>query len=199
MNKKVLIGIIVGAVILVAVVIGVVVGLPSDPASNCKHDDASKVIVLKAKQPTCQETGLTTGKKCLTCGTILIAQATVDKINCIESQWIVDKKANYDGDGKRHTECTMCGKVFKTETIKFEVSDGFWYVKTGDTCEVFYYTDHYNETNIVVPKYFKGLLVTGLKDGAFMKNETITSVTIPGSVTKIGSYAFDECTSLKYI
>ncbi len=38
--------------------------------------------------------------------------------------------------------------------------------------------------------------VTSIGDGAFLKCRSLTSVTIPGSVTSIGDYAFDYCLSL---
>lgn len=168
---------------------------------ECKHDDASQVWVLEAKQPTCQETGLTAGKKCLICGEMIIVQATVDKISCIESAWIVDKKPNYDEDGRQHTECIMCGKVFKNQTLKFEVDEtNFFYVKTGDTCKLYYVeTVIPKSTDVIVPKYYKNLLVTGLYYTAFMKKDKITSITMPNSITKIESFAFWGCDSLKYI
>ncbi len=34
------------------------------------------------------------------------------------SSWIIDKKATVNSSGKKHKECTECGKVLKTATIK---------------------------------------------------------------------------------
>ena len=168
---------------------------------ECKHDDASKIEVLQSKSPTCQEAGLTAGKKCLICDKIIVAQETVNKISCIESDWIVDKKANYDGDGKEHTECTMCGKVFKTKTIEFEIdTSNFFHVKTGDTCKVYYIVTVVPKSyDVIVPKYYKDLLVTGLNNAAFFKQDKITSVTLPNSITKIEQFAFWGCDSLEHI
>ena len=38
-----------------------------------------------------------------------------------------------------------------------------------------------------------------IADGAFNECETITSLTIPGSVTRIGSHAFQDCTMLETV
>lgn len=35
----------------------------------------------------------------------------------IESQWIIDKEATIDAAGSKHIECTVCGKILKTEAI----------------------------------------------------------------------------------
>ena len=49
--------------------------------------------------------------------------------------------------------------------------------------------------DVVIPSATNGLPVTSIGDYAF-DDSTLTNVTIPGSVTNIGSYAFVECTNL---
>ena len=66
MNKKLLIGIIAGVVAIGAVVGGVFL---------FKHEHIEEIIPAVA--PTCEDTGLTEGKKCSDCGEILISQQTV--------------------------------------------------------------------------------------------------------------------------
>ncbi len=68
------------------------------------------------------------------------------------------------------------------------------------------YNDHteikkYNGTAAVVeiPSEIEGLVVTAIRPRAFEKNETITSVTIPDTVTSIGEYSFVLCSKLKTI
>src|ERR1035441_7867405 len=48
---------------------------------------------------------------------------------------------------------------------------------------------------VVIPGMTNGLTVTSIAYGAF-QSSTLTSVTIPGSVTSIGDNAFYFCTSL---
>ena len=45
-------------------------------------------------------------------------------------------------------------------------------------------------TNIVIPATYKGLPVTSIGGSAFVRCSSLTSVTIPNSVTSIGEYAF---------
>jgi hypothetical protein len=52
--------------------------------------------------------------------------------------------------------------------------------------------------DIGIPRTIAGLPVVGIGDGAF-EDSSLTSVTIPSSVTNIGNYAFDYCYNLTSI
>src|SRR5690242_2749344 len=49
--------------------------------------------------------------------------------------------------------------------------------------------------DVVIPASIDGYPVTSIGDGAF-QGSSLTSVTIPNSVTNIGDNAFSECTGL---
>ena len=83
----------------------------------CKHDDPTRIVVVEAVAPTCQETGLTEGIKCTICDTLVVPQLIVQTIDCIAGDWIVDLKPTHTENGKCHTECTMCGALLQKETI----------------------------------------------------------------------------------
>ena len=51
-------------------------------------------------------------------------------------------------------------------------------------------------TEVVIPAQIEGLPVRAIGDEAFNDNDSLTSVTIPGSVTVIGEMAFANCGSL---
>jgi hypothetical protein len=150
----------------------------------CKHDDPTKIILVEAVAATCQETGLTEGMKCTLCGTMVVPQMVLNTIECIESDWIVDKKPTNTEDGKRHTECTMCKNIFNEETL-ISGNKKMEYVLVGETYQV-KGIGNCTDTDIVIPSTYNGLPVTSIGEDAFTGRSSLTSVTIPDSVTIIG-------------
>ena len=57
-----------------------------------------------------------------------------------------------------------------------------------------------SDTDVVIPEYIEAsgeqIAVKKINDKAFYNNDAITSITIPDSVTKIGSGAFSGCSNL---
>lgn len=185
---------------------------------TCKHDDPTEIVVVKDEKPTCQKTGLTEGMKCNLCGTMVVPQVSVKTIGCIAGDWIVDKEATHTEDGKRHSECKMCGELVSENVIlsgnkklKYSLLDDNSYSVVGiGTC---------TDVNIVIPRTYddkpvsridcdafalckslKSIMipdsVTSIGDGAFTLCKSLTNITIPNSVTSIGDFAFNQCTSL---
>ena len=75
-----------------------------------------------------------------------------------------------------------------TNGITYQLSgDGTYYIVTG-----------YNgsDTAIVIPSSVNGIPVKEIAANAFKGKQRITSITVPDSVTYIGSYAFSGCISL---
>ena len=150
---------------------------------------------------TCTKTGLTEGKHCSECNEIIVPQNTTSVINCIESDWIIDKKPTYTETGNKHKECTMCGTILNTDIIpilipseglEFELnSDGISYSVVGiGSC---------NDTDLVIPCTYNNLPVTSIGNNAFLNCKSITSVIIFESVKTIDLYAFCGCESLSSI
>ena len=75
-------------------------------------------VVLSATAPTCTEGGLSEGTCCAVCGKLLVEQQAFPPLGHLPSEWIVDAEAQIGVDGQRHTECTVCGAVLKTEKLK---------------------------------------------------------------------------------
>jgi hypothetical protein len=167
--------------------------------SSCKHDDPTKIVVCEAKAPTCQEAGLTEGMKCTLCDTMVVPQTVVPKIDCIESDWIVDKEATKTEDGKKHTECTMCHRKMQ-DVVLPAGSKGLSYVLNDDG-KGYSVTGIGNCTDrdIVIPRTYNDLPVTSIGDAAFFVCTSLSSVVIPDSVTTIGDAAFYGCDSLTSI
>ena len=76
-----------------------------------------------------------------------------------------------------------------SEGLKFTMYDTYCEVSGIGECQ---------DTNIVIPRSYNDLPVTGIV-GAFFRNTTITSVIIPDSVTTIGLMSFKDCTSLESV
>ncbi len=70
-----------------------------------------------------------------------------------------------------------------------------------DTDEYIYYLKKYKGTggDIVIPSEINGKKIEKIGNGAFSGNTSLTSITIPDSVTSIGYEAFKGCTSLKSV
>ena len=85
---------------------------------------------------------------------------------------------------------------FMTVPAHAENNDGFEYVIKDGNAVIIDYTGTEKEINI--PDTINGYPVTKIGDRAF-EGMDITDVTIPSGVTVIGSLAFGNCTSLKYM
>ena len=143
-----------------------------DPAQDCLHFGHTEVTDARVV-PTCTETGLTEGKHCSACGEVLVAQEIIPVL------------------GHEFVEgiCTRCGSKKPSEGLAFALSsDGKSYSVTGiGTC---------TDTDLVIPDLYNNLPVTSIERSAFSDCSSLTRVTIPDSVTRIGSFAFFSCDNL---
>lgn len=127
-KKKIVIGVIV--VLLIAAVIALVIflgGESIDDAINkgnttttkpkCPHDDPSQIVIKKAIEPTCMGPGLTEGKQCKKCGTMISVQKPIYEIDCIEGEWVVELEPTETEDGYECTRCVMCGDIINERVI----------------------------------------------------------------------------------
>lgn len=70
------------------------------------------------------------------------------------------------------------------------LSDGTYAVSVGEIA---------GKSEIVIPATYEGKAVTAIKESAFYGCESLTSITIPESITDIGPYAFSGCSGLTNI
>ena len=162
--------------------------------AECAHKETE---VLEGKAATCTEIGLTDGSKCKKCGEILVAQTVLPVIDHIESGWIVDIDATKTEDGKKHTECTVCGMQMAEDIIQATGSVGLkfslhydnqsYFVSGIGTC---------TDSDIVIPNTYNNLPVTTIGSHAFSSCDSLTSVIIGDSVTYISTRAFYHCSNL---
>jgi len=143
-----------------------------DSVQDCLHLGHTEVTDARV-EPTCTKTGLTEGKHCSACGEVLVAQE------------IIPLLGHEFADGI----CTRCGSKKPSEGLAFALSsDGKSYSVTGiGTC---------TDTDLVIPDLYNNLPVTSIERSAFSDCSSLTRVTIPDSVTRIGSFAFFSCDNL---
>ena len=91
--------------LFVAVLVAI---LTSCGGNDCKHDDSSKIIELKGKNPTCQEDGFTWGIKCLACDEMLKPQTTIPKVNHSYSEWEEIISPTFTSAGLGTRKCIWC-------------------------------------------------------------------------------------------
>ena len=137
-------------------------------------------VTDEAVAPTCTATGLSEGKHCAACDEVIVKQTTVKKLDHDYIDYI----------------CSICEKKLETTNPgNFEfnlLSDGTYSVKVKSNILL--------RGDVVIPNTYNGKPVTEIADQSFwINNEYITSITVPDSVTKIGTYAFSDCRALKTI
>lgn len=76
-----------------------------------------------------------------------------------------------------------------TEELSFAPADNGGWMVTG--------MGNYSSSDVVIPQTYQDGPVTEIDENAFICNKTITSVIIPDSVEKIGTYAFGDCPKLQ--
>ena len=164
-------------------------------------------VIDAAVAPSCTQTGLTQGSHCSVCSVPIIAQQIIPTSEHTESDWIIDVYPTYTSTGSQHTECTVCGVTLQTDTIDtLPYSEGLEYELVEDPENGNYYKvvgiGTYSGTDVIIPAthidteiYAEELPVRAIGASAF-KEENITSVSIPNSVTTIETYAFRYCSKL---
>ena len=184
--------------------------------TNIQEKTGHTEVIDAAVPATCTTTGLTEGKHCSVCKTVLVKQEVVPTIphkevidaavpatctttgltegsHCsvcniilLEQKVVALKMHNYEND-----ICTECGSMNYTQGLEFTLSSD------GKNYSVSNYTGI--SKDIIIPSIYKNKYVTSIDMFAFKDCYSITSVTIPDSVTTIGAYAFVNCSSLTSI
>lgn len=84
--------------------------------------------------------------------------------------------------------CTICGVQVDTNGIEYKLNDdelGYTLISVGS----------FSGAELVIDS-FNGLPITKIGERAFCKNETLASISLPTSITVVGSGAFLGCTNL---
>ena len=95
-----------------------------------------KWVIDAAVAPTCTQTGLTEGKHCSVCNTVLTPQTTVEKLPHSWDDGVETKAPTCTEEGVKTFTCSRCNNT-KTESIPALDHDwGEWEVKTPATEEM---------------------------------------------------------------
>ena len=133
--------------------------------------------ILPSVAATCTTSGLTEGKKCSTCGEILVAQTTVPA-------------GHNFVDGK----CTVCDEIDYSNFIFNLLDDGTYEIAAKDPKNL--------PMDVIIPGEYKGVSVTRIAENGFKSNGAIifkSSVTFSKTIKSVGLDAFGNYCADLYV
>ena len=119
------------AVTCIFIIISCVIGGVIVSKITCKHDSEYDIELLSYKAPTCQETGLTAGKKCNFCGKVLVKQEVIPISSCNKNVTLPRKEPTCLATGLTEgKKCSVCGDVVVSQNIlnKLNCKESEWIV-----------------------------------------------------------------------
>ncbi len=156
---------------------------PKDPDDNdAATEHEHKLVNHKAVPPSCIVEGNIEYWSCSICDKYFIDANGVNETTQIS----INKTDHlYDSNDC----CIICKHDKYTKGLSYSISyDGTYYSVTGiGSAKV---------KDIAIPPTYQGLPVEGIGSSAFEDYSSLTSVTIPDSVTSIGNKAFHGCSNL---
>ena len=183
-------------------------------------------VVDPAVPPTCNESGLTEGRHCSTCGEIYVAQEIIPPVG---HTTVIDKGFDptcTEPGLSAGTHCTVCGVVVNEQRIIPALghsnenghcyrcdgnssdknnstnewdSMGVVYVVSSDGTYVIVKDCYDTDTTVIISDYYNGLPVTRIEANAFGNCTNLTNLTIGKNVITIGANAFYGCKKLKTV
>ena len=183
----------------------------------CKHDNPEKIIVVEGKSPTCIETGLTQGMKCLNCETMVVPQSIIQTTACTDFADLPYTPPTCKENGlTAGVQCRICGTIVVSQMVlhKIECIESGWIVDIASYEEGKKYTECtmcnkkiHEKLISIVPS--EGLEYVLNDDGESYSVHGIgtcndTDLVIPGTynglpVISIDSNSFRDCTRLAFV
>ena len=99
-------------------------------------------VVDPAVAPKCEETGLTEGKHCSVCEKVIVEQETVAATGHSYGDWIIDKNATEEEEGKKHRVCSACDDVDEETIPQLDHEHNYTVTVIDPTCTADGYTKH---------------------------------------------------------
>lgn len=125
-------------------------GSKSQHCTRCDANRAVTVIeatghqntsIINVVESTCAKNGYSGDTFCSDCNSVIANGTATEKLSHTESDWITDKASTCIAEGSKHTECTECSEVIKTEAIA-KLSHEYISVVTKANCENSGYTTY---------------------------------------------------------
>ncbi len=149
-------------------------------------------VIDAAVEPTCTETGLTEGKHCSECGEILIAQTELSENGHSYTSVVTAPTATKNG--LTEYTCSGCGDSYTEEIVPVDFT-----LFQGDKSMLGYN----GEAAFIIPAVFenkgKWYRVVALDEYALYQCSSLSSVSIPSTVTKIPHLNLYGCKYLSEI
>ncbi len=123
---------------------------------------------------------------------IAMVVALIMLFNCMPLSVLAENKAQTAETVEIESEPVPTPILQSTDSGSFSYTD-----LGNNTCAISGYIG--SDTEVVIPESIDGLTVCAIADEAFYGQSALTSITIPESVTDIGYWAFEECTSLQTV
>lgn len=181
-------------------------------------------VTIDAVAPTCTEDGLSEGKYCQRCETVVAEQQTIAKLgHTLYDSYNFYEFPTEETAGIVCLYCQICNDEFEHELPVFGdsaytvendgvkltytiVIDGVEISMNKYLFEVKQYFSAYQiigykgtDANVVIPGEIDGVAVQAVAESAFADMDFIESVVVPDSVTYIGISAFQNCSALKSV
>ena len=155
-------------------------------------------VVDAGHAATCTAVGMTDGKHCSVCNTTLVAQGYIKALGHNESDWIVEKIPTDTEEGYKYKTCYRCHEKVVEKVIAALTDIGLEYTINGSEC-IITGIGTFADSVLVIPEYIKGYKVTAIANRAFYNCKTLTEITIPETVTSIGTQIFYKADNLSTI
>jgi len=155
------------------------------------------------KEPTCTEKGIKS-KHCTKDNCSSVIETVIPSLgHSYSKEWIIDLESTYDNIGYKSKHCTRdnCNeKIDVTEIPIKPYSDGLLFaLNSTKTGYIVTGIGDCTDIEIKITPIYNNLPVLEINSRAFYNCTSLTSITIPDSVTSIGKNAFYGCTSLTSI
>jgi len=104
-----------------------------------------------------------------------------------------------EGETVKYTHNIVNGECTECKSTEQAATEGLEFTEDGEFATLTGIASNAGATDIVIPTFYNGKIVTAIGESAFENNTSIRSIVIPDGVTTIEQWAFYGCSSLSTI